>query len=205
MKEHPLQIDEDVKRWIHIICVVCAIALTKLTDLWFGDFLKQLPVWLGDIFPATPFAIFGLVLLLFNKIIWRHIPRNIGFLYTPDMSGKWNGSLKSSHDGFKLERSIEIFISQSGSQILIKVTTDKSCSHSTHAIITKCDGEFPYRLIYHYQNEPKASAENTMHIHTGVVWLDISSDLIEMKGEYFTGRSRHTHGEITLRRQPLHL
>jgi len=159
---------------------------------------KNIPVWALDV-PAA-YGSYWLLLKIFDKWLWKYpLMRSLGIVQVPNLSGKWNGVLRSSYDNYKTEYPISLDIRQTWTHLLVKLRAEKSSSYSIIGGIVVGDGK-PAMLSYDYLNEPLPDAiPETMHMHRGMVHLALMEDG-SLDGVYFTGRSRNTFGRMQLRR-----
>ena len=149
------------------------------------------PSWLG-FFSAAYWA--------FDRYVWRlDLLRKIGFVNVPNLDGKWNGEVKSSHGGGGSSQPVSVVIHQRWSKMAIRLDTEHSRSHSTLAAI-KTDDAIDPELTYLYFNEPRPDAQGTMEAHRGTAVLELSGEALV--GIYYSGRGRREMGTIALKRTP---
>ena len=145
-------------------------------------------------------TVFGILYFTFDKWLWK-VPWLRQLLLVPDFTVDWTCQ-KETHRREGQESQIEwkatLRIKQSWSKLVVIVTTAQSSSRSQAASIHHFPGE-GFRLIYHYDNTPKADQAQLAR-HCGVADLMISEDLATATGQYFTDRDRHTAGTMTLRK-----
>lgn len=114
----------------------------------------------------------------------------------PDLSGEWDGFIKSSWEGKQNEKiNLKLKINQNffNTQIQIKTGESKSHSISSNFDIDKERGI--EQLVYIYLNVPKSTVRDRSQIHYGSAILEFTGyDVIKMEGEYWTDRK--TIGEI---------
>uniref|UniRef100_UPI00373FCA6D Cap15 family cyclic dinucleotide receptor domain-containing protein n=1 Tax=Methanosarcina barkeri TaxID=2208 RepID=UPI00373FCA6D len=137
---------------------------------------------------------FAIVFMIFfysyDRYLWK-----LKFSKIPNLSGKWNGRIKTSY-GKGEEIDVEVNIKQTWSSISIVLKTSNSKSKSKTASISLSEA----RLVYQYFNEPLSSSVATLHKHYGVTFLDFD-EIDRLEGSYFTCKDRQTHGEIFLERK----
>ena len=191
---HPYSTDtRRIKVLEHIggLAFLASIIILKLFNS-FVDYINNLPYF--SHIPYIPqmsvfVAVFMLFFYTFDRYLWK-----LKFFNNPNLGGKWNGNIKTSHSKGK-EIDVEVTIKQTWSSISIVLKTSDSKSKSKTASISLSES----RLVYQYFNEPLSSSVATLHKHYGVTFLDFEvSDKLE--GNYFTCRDRQTHGEIFLKR-----
>lgn len=120
---------------------------------------------------------------------------------TPDLSGKWKGKIKSNWEGGKSKPiPTEINIKQDFFNIIVKIKTEESISHSISSSFNIDKDRGYNQLFYSYSNTPKAGIRERSAIHYGSVLLNFDGFKVsKMSGEYWT--SRETTGEIELKRK----
>lgn len=147
----------------------------------------------------------AIVVFIFYIIFMNHIWK-LRFFFNwlvpyPNLSGKWKGEMKS--DWKKDEGGIppipcEIEIRQNFLTIQVILFTKESSSRAITSSFDIDKERGICRLIYSYQNEPKAEVQNRSQMHYGTVILNFKykSKVTELNGMYWT--SRNTKGDITL-------
>ena len=120
---------------------------------------------------------------------------------TPNLSGKWKGKIKSNWEGGNSKPiPTEIDIKQDFFNIIIKIKTKESVSHSISSSFNIDKDRGYQQLFYSYLNTPKAGIRDRSAIHYGSVLLNFDGFKVsKMSGEYWT--SRETTGEIELKRK----
>jgi hypothetical protein len=193
---HPysLQSRERVAQLFAIAGVVLALG--------FGFAVEHLwtPPWWVDT-PAV-FGFYTLLYLLLDHVAWRWswISRLLG---VPDISGRWIGTVRTSHDNVEKAHPVIVIVRQSWSTLLICLEGKLSYSVSSAAHVF--DGPAPetFEVVYSYQNTPRNDAGETLHPHLGTAHLKFS--IVDgqhvLDGDYYTGRGRNTHGRIILCRE----
>ena len=181
---------------LSVLSIVCAwllhllLGALKLDDLWWVEF----PSVLG---------FYGILWRWFDRRGWT-VPliRKLFRVSTPDISGHWSAQADTLINNQTQTVRARATIRQSWSKLKIFIDWENSSSTSVSAALQEVsDGEF--ELIYQYINTPKALALTTMNIHRGTAWLNLSADVSQMEGEYYSGRGRNRYGLLTLKRQPL--
>lgn len=132
-----------------------------------------------------------LVMSFFNKVAWRWKFIN-RFIDMPVLAKQYSGSFVSDwkKENKTYEASLEI--EQTFLDVSVVFKSGESRSFSAFSVIdTIGDSK---RLIYNYQNEPKAELSNRSTIHKGTVelWIDKNG---ELTGNYYT--NRNTSGSMT--------
>lgn len=156
-----------------------------------------MPPWYVDV--PSPVVMYGILWKLFDNYIWRwKLLRLVGVVHVPDLNGHYSGALYSSFDRSHGKRhDVQLTISQSWTTILICGRFSESRSYNLITGISVLDTGAP-RLTYEYVNEPKEGAPESLHVHPGTVWFDVSVDkgTMTLVGEYYTGRDRRNSGTI---------
>jgi hypothetical protein len=195
---HPYATDSRERFRVAFFAVITSILIAWALYGILSKIPKNIPVWAID----TP-AAYGCYLLLlgiFEKWLWKcRLVRSVGIVQVPNLSGKWNGILRSSDDNYKTDHSISLDIQQTWTHLLVTLRTEKSISYSIIGAILVGNGK-PAMLSYDYLNEPLPdSTPDTMHMHRGMAHLALMEDG-SLDGDYFTGRSRNTSGRMQLKR-----
>lgn len=156
------------------------------------DFQKAI----SDIFKTI--SINAFLWLIFVKWAWKwkiFYPWLVPF---PNLSGEWNGFLKSNWKEKSLDPiPTEVKISQTFFNVQVRIKTGESRSHSTGASFDIDKDRGLQQLFYSYINTPKSSVRNRSEIHYGTTLLTFDGfKITEMEGEYWT--DRETTGEIKL-------
>lgn len=146
----------------------------------------------------SPFVIFGVLYLLFDKIIWKWKICSL-FVKTPNLNGEWEGQYVSSHT---CETDLEphntivpakLEIKQTWTKIEIISRHPNSKSNSSMAsIFTKGGGE--NSLKFEYNNDSNTCVQDLRPSHSGFTNLVYNSKDKTMKGYYYTDRNRQNFG-----------
>jgi predicted pore-forming effector associated with SMODS systems len=196
---HPYAVDSHERRNIIFFLAIFSLILARfLRDITSWNNLISEIVFVVDV--ISPMAIFSLLYAISDKWLWKwSIFCRLGLIKTPNLNGKWAGTLKSSYDGFNIPHEITVNINQTWSHISIKLKIKTSQSKSQMASLLTSDPK-EATLIYHYSNDPNYSSIETMNTHIGTARLDF--DLLNnLTGRYYTGRDRKGNfGEIKLDR-----
>jgi len=139
----------------------------------------------------------GLFSGIYDQWWWKKWPfGRYEFLMIPNISGHWQLSQKTSHQGFGSSITANCLVRQTSSNISISIEYPESHSNSRSAAFLRREQLSSYELEYRYISYPKPSAPPKMEMHQGVAWLKISDDCTQMEGEYFTGRGRQNYGSL---------
>lgn len=140
-------------------------------------------------FAGEAIGISALILLIYEKFLWKYIP----YSPIPNISGEYAGAINSDYDG--KTRNIYLSIKQTRLSIEIFVRTDESVSRTVTGTIENIYGKD--ELVYTYMNEPNALHRSHSNIHYGTaIFILEGKDLL--LGSYFTDRK--TTGEIELKK-----
>ena len=149
----------------------------------------------------------GLLYILyrwFDTKLWCHQRLNklfekIGLVNKPDLRGRWEGEIMSSHRGHKTSIPAIAEITQTFSDISILMYFADSNSTSLIAGFVK-NKAGQHVLHYEYRNDTKPRAKDVMHKHDGVVRLKLLPDKKVLAGSYYTSaQDRGTYGTIELK------
>jgi hypothetical protein len=113
----------------------------------------------------------------------------------PDLSGRYRITLRSSHDKLATRKEGTATITQGWKKLVIRTTTESSTSVSTGAWLVDDPGAGDC-LTYVFLNTPKAAAPKVLETHEGTATVIFTPDG-KGAGEYYSGRGRSKHGEIT--------
>lgn len=147
---------------------------------------------------STTISINIIIWLLFIKWMWKwkiFYPWLVPF---PDLSGKWEGTIKSNWKEKELEPiPTEVTISQTFFNVQVRVKTGESKSYSIGASFDIDKDRGVQQLFYSYLNTPKPGVRERSEMHYGSTILNFDAfKVTRMEGEYWT--SRETTGEIEL-------
>ena len=141
---------------------------------------------------------FELILVwLFTKWIWKWKRLHPWFVVTPDLSGKWEGTLHYVWNGKEGDRDTSVTIIQTFNHIVVKLGTVESKSRSVAASFDIDEYKGISDLYYTYINEPLVTIQNRSQIHYGTTRLTFDlHNPTSLVGEYWT--SRDTKGTMNL-------
>jgi hypothetical protein len=176
--------------WIAALGVLFAFALGALTSA-----LKWTPPWWLDT-PAV-FGFYGLLYWTYDAKLWgtKFFRKLHGI---PDLTGKYQVKIRSSHDQHVSVHDGIAIVTQSWSRIVVHLETAQSTSRSDGAWLAESPG-LGFRLIYTYTNTPKSAAAPVLGAHGGTAVVTFKPDG-NGSGEYYSGRARTNHGELTFER-----
>ena len=195
---HGYQVDESIRTKVTLLAATLAIGLTWVFYVLTTNWSIKIPWWIEA---PSVLGLFELLRWLYNNHLWNKQPfRKLAWFYIPDLSGKWNVTLKSSYKGFEETTKATALIRQTAVKMCITLTTDQSSSYSLYGIIDRVERSNTFELIYQYINSPNPESVETMNIHRGTTWVTISDDNQSMEGEYYSGRGRQHIGKISFAR-----
>lgn len=149
---------------------------------------------------STTIVINILLWLVFIKWVWKCKWLCPWFVPFPNLSGKWEGEIRSEWEGVKLAPiPTEVNIHQTFFRIQVTLRTGESTSRSIAANFNIDRETGHQQLVYSYMNTPKSGVRERSQIHYGSAKLEFDGTNVDaMEGEYWT--SRKTVGEISLKR-----
>ncbi len=182
--------DDNVKKFVNISIYISAIFLLIRCAISFGD-IKQL--WEDGSLLSVGYSFWcyigesiggaAIIMAIFNKWAWRW--KVVRYFHdVPVFSKKYRGTFISNYDHQR--RHGEIFIAQTFLSVSVRLKTEESSSRSIVATLHKTQSVD--RLIYTYQNEPRAEIRSRSPIHYGTAILDITNSSI-LEGNYYTDRN----------------
>lgn len=140
---------------------------------------------------------------VFSRWLWRlSIFRVLRLVNVPDLNGVWTGSGSTfrANEAHESKFHPSVTIRQNWTNLSIRFETEDSISHSQGGILLTEDSVTP-SLTYHYLNEPKPSAPESMNTHRGTASLEYSNGDEYLTGRYYTNEARWRYGDIVLERQ----
>lgn len=188
---HAYSIDTNERKNILLVLAVISIVFSWGFYKILGYYQLSLPWWVES--PSVLFF-YGLFFIIFDKWLWQYLEK-VNLIKTPNLTGEWNGNLKSSFNNHSSEIKATLKILQTWTKIKILLTTNQSSSHSESASIVIDTPEEKY-LSYQYINDPKSNAVETMNIHRGTVRLVFDEKKNTLEGEYYSGRGRQNFGSL---------
>ncbi len=195
---HPYAIDTDEHRTVFVILGAASILAAWLLNKELTAAGITIPWWVDA---PSVLAFFSIFYKAFDKWIWRMPPcRLISLVKIPNLNGTWKGDVTSSYDRRESQHGVTVKITQTWTQILVSLASETSTSRSLTASITVQNPDETV-LTYHYINEPKASAQKSMHAHWGTAILTLQNRGKKLEGQYYSGRDRQNHGTISLSRR----
>lgn len=169
---------------IGIIAALWAILLIVAGNSITMDFFRPL---------STVTGILVVLLLIFDKWLWKITILHPWFVSIPDVSGTWNGKIISSWKDEKTGEPIEpinayLVIYQTYSNINIRMITKESKSDLLSGnIIQNQTG--PDKIAGIYNNIPNLLVRDKSPIHFGGLLLEIhNGEKTILEGEYWTDR-----------------
>jgi len=173
------------------IYIIIFLITQNLESIDFNKALKHI---------STTITINAMLWTIFIKWAWKLKIFYPWLVQTPNLSGKWEGMLKSNWEDGKLDPiPTTVIITQSFLHIQIKIKTGESRSHSIGASFDIDEERGYQQLFYSYINTPKAGVRSRSEIHYGTSLLNFEGFNVDtLEGEYWT--SRETTGELELKR-----
>jgi SMODS-associating 2TM, beta-strand rich effector domain len=150
---------------------------------------------------STVTGVLGLLLLAFDKYLWRIPFLHPWFIEMPNIRGVWKAEIRSNWVNPETGQRIGpiggfMVIRQTYSSISMRLINRESASKLLAArILSEPDGLFCVTGVY--SNEPKHSIRGRSPIHYGSLLLNIRSNPpTSLDGHYWTDRG--TQGELRL-------
>lgn len=185
-----------------LVLIGISTLLAYLLFTYLGEAFSELPVFIQIIvsIPSVP-AIYAFLFFLFDRYLWKWSAlKSIGLVVADDLSGKWEGVIKSSWDKFATDIPSELIIKQTATSIKIYGKFNQSRSVSIYEHFGRSDTHNQTVLYYFYKNDPNYDAPTTMSMHEGSTILGFNKESGELSGYYFSGRDRNNHGTINLKK-----
>lgn len=178
-------VNYNINRYIGVIAVIALVSFIMcicLFDLHLYDSISY------------SISVTTIIVIAFINFAWRWSIFKGWLVPFPNLSGQWEGILKSTHKKAAAEIPIKLEIKQTFMHVQIKFYSDESKSNSIVASFNIDKDRDILQLCYSYQNNPKATLQKKSPIHYGSVLLDIKERGQQMEGQYWT--SRNTTGDI---------
>jgi hypothetical protein len=169
---------------IGIIAALWAFLLILAGNSITMDFFRPL---------STVTGILVILLLIFDKWLWKLSILHPWFVSIPDVSGTWNGKIISSWKDEKTGNPIEpidafLVIYQTYSSINIRMITKESKSDLLSGNIVQNQAG-PDKIAGIYNNIPDLLVRDKSPIHYGGLLLEIhTGERTVLEGEYWTDR-----------------
>lgn len=178
---------------------VAAIALTYAVKL----IAESVGFTAANAYVPSAFVIYGLLWTLFDRHAWRwRWLRTLGIVRTPNLSGVWDATLRSSHSDMQRKHQLSLRIDQTWSTVRLTLDGDRSFSASHMAGIQAVSDSL-FEIRWEYVAESKVPQSGAFS-HRGVTMLRfaLSDRRVDptMEGHYYTQQDRETHGQLTAHR-----
>ena len=202
---NPMNINSNnYKQHTLFICVLIGIStlLGYLLSIFLGEQFSKLPtiIQIAISIPSVP-TIYAFLFFLFDRYLWKwSFFRFINIVISDDLNGTWNGIMKSSWDEFSADITTKLVIKQTATTIKIWGTFNQSHSVSIHEYFGRNEMHNQSALYYFYKNDPNYDAPRTMAMHEGSAILTYNKETNILSGYYYSGRDRHNHGTISVKR-----
>ncbi len=180
--------------WVAIIIfgICCFIAKTDISDCLKGNSWGVLGYNVFG-YAGEAVGITTVLMTLFNTIIWKWkwVSKIVDM---PVLAKKYTGTFVSDWQGENKQYDCSLDIKQSFLNVSIIFKTGESRSYSVLSSIETQDDR--KRIVYIYQNEPRAELADRSAIHKGTaeLWIEESG---ELTGNYYTGRK--TRGSMNFK------
>lgn len=196
-----MKIDSNNYRQFSIF-ILALIVVSVLINQAFYGLLKSLGITIPTYIEApSVMGVFGVIFWFFDNHLWK-IPifKQVGIVIADDLSGIWEGKVKSSYDKFKKDIYAKLTIEQTATRVKIFGQFNESKSVSVHENFSKSEIDNKIALFYFYRNEPKYDAKQTMAKHEGSTKLTYDKTSETLTGYYYSGRDRNNYGTIEVKR-----
>lgn len=151
--------------------------------------------------PSVP-GVYYLLFIVFDRWVWKSkLGRFLSGIKSPDLNGTWAGKGKSSFDKFKSEFDAKLVIEQTATSVIIRGQFVESKSISLNAGFEPSDIDGCDALFYFFRNIPNPDAQEEMAMHEGSAKLVYDPEEKIIRGIYYSGRDRHNHGTLELKRK----
>jgi hypothetical protein len=189
---HTYATDAKDREAIPLWLAAAAVGATLLLNYLLKVLNLQVPWWVDA---PSVMGFYGLLYQLFDEFLWTQKIGFVRFSDIPNLQGTWVGVIKSSYQGGIEYPGIVLYVRQTWSKISIQLETERSKSKSIMAAVCTESSAEP-GLKYEYSNDPNPLNSQGMNPHKGLVNLVLSPDKKTLKGDYFTGSTRQTYGEM---------
>ena len=175
------QIDSLVKKamWVVVVLFVIRCAVS------FEEIKTNPTVYSFFGYAGEAVGVAAILMVLYEKWLWRWDP----LAGIPCIKGNYEGSITSTFDSTKRDASLAV--KQSYLSVGITMSTSESESRSITASIESVSGV--NRLVFSYQNDPKAEVRDRSQIHYGSAMFTLA-EKDHLQGTYFTDRK--TTGDL---------
>lgn len=191
---HAYAVSPDFRRHAQPFAIGLGLATAYLA-VWGIRTVDIIVPWWIDIPSAIGF--YAVWWSLYDRFLWHtRLSCTLG-LASVDLRGEWHGTLTSSYDEHRFKTEVHVEIAQTGTRILMRLTTPTSTSTTIGAMLESEEG--CVSLGYLFESRPRSGTPG-MHTHLGAGLLDFADETLD--GEFFTGRDRETYGHLTLHRTP---
>jgi hypothetical protein len=129
-------------------------------------------------------GIASVLMTCFNLFAWKWRIIN-KIVDMPILANKYSGKLVSDWNGENKQYECKLEIKQTFLSVSVVLKTNESRSYSILSAIDSISDS--KRLVYLYQNEPRAELQNRSSIHKGTSELWIEEDG-KLQGNYYTDR-----------------
>jgi hypothetical protein len=182
----------------HLSTLIAAAVALWAVFLFIGGIAAS-PKLLGPFSSVT--GALGLLLLAFDRWLWRIPLLHPWFVDVPDIRGVWKAEIRSNWINPATGVQISpiagfMVIRQIYSTLSMRLITKESASKLLAARILR-DADGLYTVTGIYSNEPKHSLRERSPIHYGSLVLRVSGEPVtNLDGHYWTDRK--TQGELVL-------
>lgn len=185
--------------WLVLLSIALAVGFFYVLRLF-----QSLSIWIIFIDFGSVFGFYVLLIHLFDRCLWKwKIWYCLNLLVYPDLSGQWNGTLKSfiAAEDTPKEYKINVEIIQTWLTMSISFYTKESSSINEFAYMYTKNSKI--HIVYEYSNNPKPTIKQAkiMHDHYGFVKLELNKNNEQISGEYYNDPSRNRRGSFIISRK----
>ena len=148
----------------------------------------------------TAFAPSFLIVLFFNKYLWRIVfIRKLLGIRIPFIHGRWEGYIKSIHTKHKKKHRVAIEFWQTLNKIYVWYYDENAITHSLISDFSLDSEGGPLKIFCIYLNQPIKTDQLKLQQHHGVMELYVDELGNKIIGTYYNNPfQRPTYGEIYL-------
>jgi SMODS-associating 2TM, beta-strand rich effector domain len=164
--------------------------------------LKQIPGMPEWVPIPSAFALYGIFYKLFDRFWWKwKWLTAVGIIQTPNLNGNWLMETTSSKSNYEITYKGRLRIEQTWTRVSLFFEGSNATSTSEMAAISiRNHSFFTVRWEYLSRKKPEFSDEDYMHYGiTRLQWTG-SDAMDSLEGDYYTDRSRHQYGQVTIKK-----
>ena len=191
---HEYSINSPERKQIPFYLTAISILLVYLLKVIF-----KLPEWVPV---PSAFAIYAVMYKLFDQFAWKwEIMNRIGLIHTPNLNGYWTMETTSSLSEYKIFYKGRLNVEQTWTRISLFFEGSNALSTSQMAAISIHNHSL-FTLEWEYLSKKKPEFSDDEYMHFGITrvqWTGSDSKK-SLEGDYYTDRSRHQYGQVTIKK-----